>query len=135
MDCVRLCCTLCLLENDPSVIEPDVLSKDRARFQDTGDEKYIELAKRFNHRAVFEPLEKRQDILTGLHANTQIPKIVGLERIAALTEDVDAHAAADFFWHIVTENRSVAFGGNSGDGPGDAPAVCAPSCARIRMSL
>ncbi len=27
-DCVRLCCSLCLLENDPSVIEPDVLSKD-----------------------------------------------------------------------------------------------------------
>ena len=79
----------------------------------TGDEKYIELAKRFNHRAVFEPLEKRQDRLTGLHANTQIPKIIGLERIAALTEDADAHAAADFFWHIVTENRSVAFGGNS----------------------
>jgi DUF1680 family protein len=26
----------------------------------TGDEKYIELAKRFNHRAVFEPLEKRE---------------------------------------------------------------------------
>ena len=51
----------------------------------TGDKKYIDLAKRFNHRAVFEPLEKRQDRLTGLHANTQIPKIIGLQRIAALT--------------------------------------------------
>ena len=43
----------------------------------TGNKKYIELAKRFNHRAVFEPLENRQDRLTGLHANTQIPKITG----------------------------------------------------------
>jgi hypothetical protein len=27
-DCARLCCSLCRLENDPSVIEPDVLTKD-----------------------------------------------------------------------------------------------------------
>jgi hypothetical protein len=45
-DCVRLCCTLCLLEDDPSVIEPDVLSKDRARFEQTGDEKYVAKAHR-----------------------------------------------------------------------------------------
>ena len=32
-DCVRLCCSLCLLENDPSVISPDVLADDRARFE------------------------------------------------------------------------------------------------------
>ena len=46
MDCVRLCCSLCLLENDPSVIEPDVLSKDRARFEQSGDEKYVAKAHR-----------------------------------------------------------------------------------------
>jgi hypothetical protein len=45
-DCVRLCCSPCLLENDPSVIEPDVLSKDRGKFQQTGDEKYIVKAHR-----------------------------------------------------------------------------------------
>ncbi len=45
-DCVRLCCSLCLLENDPSVIEPDVLSKDRVRFEQSGDEKYIDKAHR-----------------------------------------------------------------------------------------
>ncbi len=45
-DCVRLCCSLCLLENDPSVIEPDVLSKDRGRFEASGDERYIDKAHR-----------------------------------------------------------------------------------------
>jgi len=79
----------------------------------TGDSKYIELAKRFNHRAVFEPLENRQDRLTGLHANTQIPKITGMERIAALVHDEALHTGAEFFWETVTHNRSVAFGGNS----------------------
>ena len=45
-DCVRLCCSLCLLENDPSVISPDVLSKDRSRFEQTGDQKFVEKAHR-----------------------------------------------------------------------------------------
>jgi hypothetical protein len=45
-DCVRLCCSLCLLENDPSVIEPDVLSKDRDRFEASGDAKYVDKAHR-----------------------------------------------------------------------------------------
>ena len=45
-DCVRLCCSLCLLENDPSVISPDVLADDRARFEQTGDEKYVSKAHR-----------------------------------------------------------------------------------------
>jgi hypothetical protein len=79
----------------------------------TGNKKYIELAKRFNHRAVFEPLENHQDKLTGLHANTQIPKITGMERMAALVHDETLHSGAEFFWKTVTQNRSLAFGGNS----------------------
>ena len=45
-DCVRLCCSLCLLENDPTVIEPDVLSKDRVKFEGNGDQKYVDKAHR-----------------------------------------------------------------------------------------
>ncbi|NLS97579.1 MAG: hypothetical protein GXX96_36025 [Planctomycetaceae bacterium] len=45
-DCVRLCCSLCLLEHDPSVIEPDVLSKDRDKFESSGDQKYVDKAHR-----------------------------------------------------------------------------------------
>jgi hypothetical protein len=44
-DCVRLCCSLCLLENDPSVIEPDVLSKDRDKFEASGDAKYVDTSR------------------------------------------------------------------------------------------
>lgn len=45
-NCVRLCCTLCLLGNDPEVISPDVLADDRAKFDETGDQKYVEKARR-----------------------------------------------------------------------------------------
>ncbi|HAO78760.1 MAG TPA: glycosyl hydrolase, partial [Verrucomicrobia subdivision 3 bacterium] len=71
------------------------------------------LARRFSHQAVLEPLERHEDRLTGLHANTQIPKVIGLERIATLTGDQEADSGARFFWENVTGKRTVAFGGNS----------------------
>ena len=40
-DCVRLCCRVCPLEDDPSVIGPDLLSKDRTKFEQTGERKYV----------------------------------------------------------------------------------------------
>ena len=79
----------------------------------TGDAKYLAVAQRFNHKAVLDPLVAHRDELTGKHANTQIPKVVGLERIATLTGDKAAESGARFFWETVTQRRSVAFGGNS----------------------
>ena len=46
----------------------------------TGEKKYLEMSLRFNHERVVEPLEAGEDRLTGLHANTQIPKFIGLAR-------------------------------------------------------
>jgi hypothetical protein len=79
----------------------------------TGDQRYLRLAQRFCHQAVLDPLKRREDRLTGLHANTQIPKVVGLARLATLTDDPEAAAGARYFWDNVTGRRSVAFGGNS----------------------
>lgn len=79
----------------------------------SGDGKYLSLARRFHHKAVLDPLMRGQDQLTGKHANTQIPKVIGLQRIATLTGDKDAGSGARFFWENVTSKRSVAFGGNS----------------------
>ena len=79
----------------------------------TANEKYLRLAQRFCHKAVLDPLVRHEDQLTGKHANTQIPKVVGLERIATLTGDKDAESGARYFWENVTGRRTVAFGGNS----------------------
>ena len=79
----------------------------------TGDKKYLQAAERFNHQQILHPLTRREDQLTGKHANTQIPKIIGFERIAALTGNAQLDSAARFFWETVTQHRSVAFGGNS----------------------
>ncbi len=79
----------------------------------TGDERYLRLAERFCHRAVLDPLVRGEDRLNGLHANTQIPKVIGYGRIAELGGDGRGRGAAHFFWTTVVERRSVAFGGNS----------------------
>ncbi len=79
----------------------------------TKDKKYLDCAKRFSHKRLFTPMSQRQDCLDNMHANTQVPKAVGFERIAELSGDETYHMAGSFFWDIVTGERSLAFGGNS----------------------
>ena len=75
--------------------------------------KYLDVAKRFSHRRLLTAMSQRVDNLDNKHANTQVPKVVGFERISELSGDESYHHAADFFWDIVTGERSLAFGGNS----------------------
>ena len=79
----------------------------------TGDQKYLELAKRFSDRRILNPLEEERDQLNGLHANTQIPKVIGFERIGELANDPAYRTAARFFWETVVHNRTSVIGGNS----------------------
>jgi DUF1680 family protein len=79
----------------------------------TGDKKYLEQAKKFSHRAILTPLLEGKDSLTGLHANMQIPKVIGYKRVAELSGETAWANAADFFWNTVVHNRSVSIGGNS----------------------
>jgi DUF1680 family protein len=78
----------------------------------TNDEKYLTLAERFCHKAVLTPLSEGRDTLNGLHSNTQIPKIVGFERLYELKGEPQYGKASDFFWKTVTGTRSFATGGN-----------------------
>jgi DUF1680 family protein len=81
--------------------------------QMTGQQKYMDLAIRFSHQAILRPLEEGRDQLTGLHANTQIPKVIGFKRIGDITGRRDWQKAAQFFWQTVHDHRTVAIGGNS----------------------
>lgn len=79
----------------------------------TGEQKYLDCARCFSHRMLLVPLENGKDCLDNMHANTQIPKVIGYQRIAELAHDVQYHNASEYFWEIVTRQRSLAFGGNS----------------------
>lgn len=79
----------------------------------TYDAKYLSCARRFSHKQLLAPMEKGKDCLDNMHANTQIPKVIGYQRIAELAHDMQYHNASEYFWEIVTRQRSLALGGNS----------------------
>ncbi len=82
-----------------------------------GDTKYLTAAKKYSHQSMVTGMQTLDtSFLDYLHANTQVPKYLGFERIA----EVDAtatnyHTAALNFWKDVALNRTVCIGGNSVD--------------------
>jgi len=91
-------------------------------YADTGDKRWLDLSRRFDHRAVFAPLARRENILPGLHGNTQVPKIQGHLARYTYTGDKADGEAAHFFWDIVVKHHSFATGGHGKDeyfGPPD----------------
>ena len=79
----------------------------------SGDPRHLELAHRFSQQSLLEPLLKAEDRLTGMHANTQIPKVIGYKRIADIEGNGEWSDAAAFFWETVVNHRSISIGGNS----------------------
>ena len=79
----------------------------------TGDTNYLRVAEAFNHQKVFGPLARGEDKLDRLHANTQIPKIIGATREYELTGDPQFLTIAQTFWDAVALHRSYVIGGDS----------------------
>lgn len=82
-------------------------------YQMTGDKKYLTAAKRFSHHMLLDAMALKTDNLDNKHANTQVPKVLGFERIGELANEDRFKTAGRFFWETVTTKRSLAFGGNS----------------------
>ncbi|HWG58963.1 MAG TPA: beta-L-arabinofuranosidase domain-containing protein [Candidatus Acidoferrales bacterium] len=79
----------------------------------TGKEEYLETGHRFDDKVVFDPLAAGQDKLNGLHANTNIPKIIGCARAYELTGEPRYRDIANNFWNIVTSQHIYCTGGTS----------------------
>ena len=82
-------------------------------YQMTGKEKYLNAAKRFSHKHLYESMYAQHDNLDNMHANTQVPKVVGYARTAEVGKDDAYNKAASYFWDRVVNYRSLSFGGNS----------------------
>ena len=81
----------------------------------TKNQDYLDLAIRFIHKETINPLIELKDELEGKHANTQIPKVIGVAALYEITGKEEYKRACEFFWNIVTNGRSYAIGGNSRD--------------------
>ena len=79
----------------------------------TGNADYLKAAEAFNQKRIFDPLAVGEDRLNGLHANTQIPKMIGAARQYELTGDTRDADIARFFWDRVALHRSYVIGGHS----------------------
>ncbi len=79
----------------------------------TGNTNYLALSAAFNHARVLDPLARGEDKLNGIHANTQIPKIIGVTREYELTGDPQFLTIANTFWDSVALRRSYVIGGDS----------------------
>src|SRR5213080_4725395 len=91
-------------------------------YADTGDQRWLDLSHHFDHHAVLDPLARREDILAGLHGNTQAPKLLGYLERYIYTGDKTDGSAAEFFWDAVALHHSYATGGHGRDeyfGPPD----------------
>lgn len=82
-------------------------------YQMTSDKKYLDAAKRFSHKWLYDSMLAHNDNLDNKHANTQVPKVVGYARIAEVDNNKDYADAADYFWNRVVNYRSLSLGGNS----------------------
>ena len=84
-------------------------------YQLTGESKYLTAAKKYTHKAMLNGMQTlNTTFLDGKHANTQVPKYIGMERI--FEQDANAtgyRKAAENFWTDVANNRTVCIGGNS----------------------
>ena len=81
-------------------------------YEMTGNQSYRQVAERFAQKAILNPLAQGRDNLDGLHANTQIPKIVGFQRLWETTGKPEYRNASVFFWRTVALTRSYATGGH-----------------------
>lgn len=91
-------------------------------YADTGDKRWLNLSRRFDHHAFLDPLKRREDKLAGQHGNTQVPKMLGVLMQYIYTGDKADGVAAEFFWDAVVNDHSYATGGHGKDeyfGPPD----------------
>ena len=84
-------------------------------FADTGDQRWLELSYKFEHKAVLDPLKRGEDPLSSLHGNTQVPKLVGSASRYAYTGNQDDLTAATVFWDRVVNHHTFATGGHGKD--------------------
>lgn len=84
-------------------------------YADTGDKRWLNLSYRFEHHAITAPLKRHQDILSGTHGNTQVPKLLGSLARFSYTGDPGDAFAAGFFWDRVVNHHSYATGGHGKD--------------------
>ncbi len=88
----------------------------------TKKDRYLSTAHLFEQPNFLDPLASRRDELTGLHANTHVPKIIGAARMYEVTGDRRYQQIAEYFLEEVLTARNYVIGNTSLDEHWKTPA-------------
>ena len=81
----------------------------------TRNQRYLDAAHLFEQPGFLDPLAQRRDELQSLHANTNVPKIIGAARMYEVTGDRRYRDLAEYFLAEVLTARNYAIGNTSLD--------------------
>ncbi|WP_066220195.1 glycoside hydrolase family 127 protein [Formosa haliotis] len=82
-------------------------------YEITGNKKYKWLGEFFYHNESLDPLKQKVDNLNKKHANTYIPKLIGLIRDYEIEGNKENKEVTEFFWNTVVNHHSFVTGSNS----------------------
>lgn len=78
----------------------------------THDVRWLKLSERIYDKRNLDPIVAGEDHLSNTHANTQIPKVLGLARIAEVGGPKRYEKSSRFFWDTVVHHHSFVIGGD-----------------------
>ncbi len=84
-----------------------------ALYEITAESKYKFLAEFFYHEDALDPLLNKTDNLNKKHANTYIPKLIGISRDYELEGGSKNREIPEFFWNTVVNHHTFVTGSNS----------------------
>lgn len=87
----------------------------------TNNSKHLELMKRYERPALFEPIFNGKDVITNMHANTTVPEIHGCARAYEVTGDEYYKTVVQNFWDIAVTKRGMFATGGQTNGEVWAP--------------
>jgi DUF1680 family protein len=88
----------------------------------TQKDRYVEAARLFEQPGFLDPLAARRDELQGLHANTNVPKIIGAARMYEITGERRYREIVEYFLGEVEAARNYVIGNTSLDEHWTTPA-------------
>jgi DUF1680 family protein len=88
----------------------------------TQKDRYLEAARLFEQPGFLDPLAARRDELQGLHANTNVPKIIGAARMYEVTGERRYREIVEYFLAEVEAARNYVIGNTSLDEHWTTPA-------------
>jgi uncharacterized protein len=73
----------------------------------TADERHLELMRRYERPALFEPLLRGEDVLSNMHANATIPEVHGAARAYEVSGDERYRRIAEAYWDLAVRQRGT----------------------------